>query len=259
LAGIHDVKLNSYSLFYDHGWHIDLHALESVITARTRAVLVVHPNNPTGSLVSDTERLALLKMCGKREIAIIADEVFLDFTQPGVTAESFARDQNLALSFTLSGISKIAALPQMKLAWLAASGPEELREDALSRLEVIADTYLSVNAPIQHAFPKLMRQGSGLRQQLQQRVNENLAELDRQISNQMACQRLELQAGWYAILRVPAVRSDEEFAISMLEKHGLVVHPGHFYDFPADGYLVVSLITPTAIFREGIGLLLESL
>lgn len=259
LAGIQDVQLRSYPLFYDHGWHIDLHALESAVTARTRAVLVVHPNNPTGSLASENERLALLKMCGARDIALIADEVFLDFTQPGVTAETFSRDQKLALTLTLSGISKIAALPQMKLAWLVASGPENVREQALSRLEVIADTYLSVNAPIQHALPDLLQQGRGLREQLQKRVNENLTELDRQLSKQKACRRLELQAGWYAVLRVPAVRSDEDLAIMMLEKHGVVLHPGHFYDFSADGYLVVSLITPIEAFREGIALLLKSL
>src|SRR4051812_1948058 len=259
LAGIQDVKLASYPLFYDHGWHIDLHALESAITARTRAILVVHPNNPTGSLVSETERLALLKICAAREIALITDEVFLDFPQPGVTAESFSREQNLALTFTLSGISKIAALPQMKLAWLVASGPEELREAALSRLEVIADTYLSVNGPIQHALPELFRQGIGLRSQLQQRVNENLAELDRRLVPQKTCQRLEMQAGWYAILRVPAVRSDEDLAIQLLEEHGVMIHPGHFYDFPADGYLVVSLITPADSFAAGIARLLQSL
>jgi aspartate/methionine/tyrosine aminotransferase len=259
LAGIQDVKLTSYPLFYDHGWHIDLHALESAITPRTRAILVVHPNNPTGSLVSETERLALLKMCGTRDIALISDEVFLDFPQPGVTAETCSRDQNLALTFTLSGISKIAALPQMKLAWLITSGPEKAREAALSRLEIIADTYLSVNAPIQHALPELLRQGIGLRKQLQQRVNENLAELDRQLSVQKSIQRLALQAGWYSVLRVPALQSDEDLAIQFLEKQGIVIHPGHFYDFASDGYLVVSLITPTTSFQQGIRLLLNCL
>src|SRR5438067_8172582 len=171
LAGIQDVKLTSYPLFYDHGWHIDLHALESAISTRTRAILLVHPNNPTGSLVTGSERLALLKMCAARELALIADEVFVDFTQSGIAAESFSRDQNVALTLTLTGISKVAALPQMKLAWLIASGPQKLREAALSRLEIIADTYLSVNAPIQHALPEFFRQGSGLRKQLQQRVN----------------------------------------------------------------------------------------
>src|SRR4051794_28871772 len=159
LAGIQDVELASYPLFYDHGWHIDLHALESAITARTRAVLVVHPNNPTGSFVSETERLDLLKLCGKKGLALIADEVFLDFAQTGVAAESFAREQELGLTFTLSGLSKIAALPQLKLAWLVASGPAELRERAMERLEVISDTYLSVNAPIQHALLDLLKLG----------------------------------------------------------------------------------------------------
>src|SRR4051794_15418161 len=157
LAGIQDVKLASYPLFYDHGWHIDVHALESAVSARTRAVLVVHPNNPTGSFVSESERLALLKLCGKKELALIADEVFLDFAHPGTTVESFAREQQLALTFTLSGLSKITALPQLKLAWLVASGPAESRERAMERLEVIADTYLSVNAPIQHALPDLLK------------------------------------------------------------------------------------------------------
>jgi alanine-synthesizing transaminase len=259
LAGIQDVKLTSYPLFYDHGWHIDLHALESAVTARTRAVLVVHPNNPTGSFVSETERLALLKLCGKRELALIADEVFLDFVQAGTTAETFARAQELGLTFTLSGLSKIAALPQLKLAWLVASGPTELRERAMQRLEVIADTYLSVNAPIQHAVPDLLRIGAGLREQLRTRISHNLTELDRQLKQQKSCQRLQIQAGWYAVLRVPVVGSDEEMALRLLQEQGVVVHPGHFYDFQQEGYLVVSLITPPADFLEGVGKLLQGI
>jgi alanine-synthesizing transaminase len=259
LAGIQDVKLAPYPLFYDHGWHIDVHALESAVTARTRAVLVVHPNNPTGSFVSETERLALLKLCGKRELALIADEVFLDFTQTGEVAESFARDQELALTFTLSGLSKIAALPQLKLAWMVASGPAGLRDQAMERLEVIADTYLSVNAPIQHALPQLLKIGGGLRDQLAKRVSQNLTELDGQISQQKTCQRLMIQAGWYAILRVPAVASDEDLALQLLQVHGVVVHPGHFYDFAQEGYLVVSLIASPDEFREGIRKLLQGI
>jgi alanine-synthesizing transaminase len=259
LAGLQDVKLAPYPLFYDHGWHIDVHALESAVTARTRAVLMVHPNNPTGSFVSETERLALLKLCGKRELALIADEVFLDFTQTGEVAESFARDQELALTFTLSGLSKIAALPQLKLAWMVASGPAGLRDQAMERLEVIADTYLSVNAPIQHALPQLLKIGGGLRDQLAKRVSQNLTELDGQISQQKTCQRLMIQAGWYAILRVPAVASDEDLALQLLQVHGVVVHPGHFYDFAQEGYLVVSLIASPDEFREGIRKLLQGI
>jgi len=259
LGGIQDVKLASYPLFYDHGWHIDLHALESAVTARTRAVLVVHPNNPTGSFVSETERLALLKLCGKKELALIADEVFLDFAQPEVAAESFSREQEVALTFTLSGLSKIAALPQMKLAWLVASGPTDLRELAMERLEVIADTYLSVNAPIQQALPDLLEIGAGLRDQLRDRIAQNRAELDKQLAGQKTCKRLVVQAGWYAVLRVPAVGSDEELALRLLEDEGVVVHPGHFYDFAQEGYLVVSLITPPDHFTEGLRKLLRGM
>jgi alanine-synthesizing transaminase len=259
LAGIQDVKLASYPLFYDHGWHIDLHALESAVTARTRAVLVVHPNNPTGSFVSEAERLALLKLCAKRELALIADEVFLDFVQPGAAAESFARDQELALTFTLSGLSKIAALPQLKLAWLVGGGPAEIRQQAMQRLEVIADTYLSVNAPIQHALRYLLKMGAELREQLRVRIEQNLEELDARLAKQKACQRLTTQGGWYAVLRVPAVQSDEDLVLQLLEKHGVVVHPGHFYDFPQEGYLVVSLIPPAGEFREGLQKLLQEM
>jgi alanine-synthesizing transaminase len=259
LAGLQDVKLAPYPLFYDHGWHIDVHALESAVTARTRAVLMVHPNNPTGSFVSETERLALLKLCGKRELALIADEVFLDFAQTGEVAESFARAQELALTFTLSGLSKIAALPQLKLAWMVASGPAGLRDQAMERLEVIADTYLSVNAPIQHALPQLLKIGKSLREQLAKRVSQNLAELDGQISQQKTCQRLMIQAGWYAIVRVPAVASDEDLALQLLQDHGVVVHPGHFYDFAQEGCLVVSLIACPDEFREGIRKLLQGI
>ena len=258
LADIQDVKLASYPLFYDHGWHIDLHALESAVTARTRAVLVVHPNNPTGSFVSETERLGLLKLCAKRELALIADEVFLDFSQAGEKADSFAREQELAPTFTLGGLSKIAALPQMKLAWLVASGPLEIRLEAMRRLEVIADTYLSASAPIQHALPELMRLGSNLRKQLRERIAHNLADLDRKLGQQKDIQRLAVQGGWYAVLRVPAVQSDEELALRLFEEQGIVIHPGHFYDFPQEGYLIVSLITPMDEFREAMAKLLAS-
>ncbi|MFL6299014.1 MAG: pyridoxal phosphate-dependent aminotransferase [Terriglobales bacterium] len=259
LAGIQDVKLASYPLFYDHGWHIDVHALESAVSARTRAVLVVHPNNPTGSFVSESERLALLKLCGKKELALIADEVFLDFAHPGTTVESFAREQQLALTFTLSGLSKITALPQLKLAWLVASGPAESRERAMERLEVIADTYLSVNAPIQHALPDLLKIGVRLRDQLGERIAQNLAELDQQLAGQKSCQRLAIQGGWYAVLRVPAVQSDEDLALRLLEEHDVVVHPGHFYDFPQEGYLIVSLITPLEDFAASVRKLLRGM
>ena len=152
----------------------------------------------------------------------------------------------------MSGLSKICGLPQMKVAWLAVSGPKDLKTQALDRLEVIADTYLSMNAPVQHAIPQFLEQRHEFQRQLMSRVRGNLAELDRQLATQKACSRLEIEGGWYAVLRVPATRTDEEVALDLLEKEGVYVHPGHFYDFPADGYLIVSLIGSEQEFGEGI-------
>jgi aspartate/methionine/tyrosine aminotransferase len=251
LAEIQDVKLMRYALLYDHGWQIDFHALELAITPRTRAVIVVHPNNPTGHFTKPAEMSKLNAICSARQMAIIADEVFLDFALDGIRSPSFSANTS-SLTFTLSGLSKIAGLPQMKAAWLAVSGPRDLKREALARLEVIADTYLSVNAPVQLAMPALFEQRKSFQRQLLSRVSENLAELDRQLADQKACTRFALEGGWYAVLRVPAIRSDEELALELLASKDVYVHPGHFYDFPSDGFLVVSLITMTSEFSQGI-------
>ena len=255
LAEIQDVKLVPYPLIYDHGWQIDFHALEGTITGRTRAVIVVHPNNPTGHFTKPHEITALSKICAVRELAIIADEVFLDFALTAGPPSSFAANHG-ALTFTMSGISKICGLPQMKTAWLITSGPEEIKARASERLEVIADTYLSMNAPVQYALATFLDQRQGFQTQVMMRVRKNLSELDRQLELQKPCARLDVEAGWYAVLRIPATRSDEDFALLLLDSRGVYTHPGHFYDFPAHGFLVVSLITPEEDFAEGIKLLL---
>jgi aspartate/methionine/tyrosine aminotransferase len=259
LAEIQDVRLVRYPLVYDHGWQIDFHGLERSITEKTRAVIVVHPNNPTGHYVKAHERARLNEICAPRELAILADEVFLDFalTEGGLPPQSFAANSDV-LTFTMSGLSKIAGLPQMKAAWLVTSGPAHLKAQALQRLEVIADTYLSMNAPIQHALPEFLAHRNAFRRELIARLRKNLAELDRQLTTQKVCSRLAVEAGWYAIVRAPATRSGEQTAIELLETHGVSIHPGHFYDFPGDGYFVVSLITPESDFKEGINLLLKS-
>jgi aspartate/methionine/tyrosine aminotransferase len=258
LADLQDVKLVPYPLLYDHGWQIDSPSLHKAVTPRTRAVVLVHPNNPTGSYVSSLERAALNDFCRDHDLAIIVDEVFLDYAHDGTPRSSFTTNKDV-LTFTLSGISKISALPQMKLAWIAASGPADQLQPALSRLEIIADTYLSLNAPIQLAAPTLLNQRKQIQSQLLDRVRTNLAELDRQLAQQKACQRLTVEGGWYAVLRVPATQSDEDLAIDLLHRVGVLVHPGHFYDFPRDGYLVLSLITPPTPFREGIDRVLRLL
>jgi alanine-synthesizing transaminase len=256
LADIQDVRLVRYPLVYDRGWQVDFHALEAALTTRTRAIIVVHPNNPTGHFTKPEERSRLNQLCAAKQIAVIVDEVFLDFSLSVKPQTSWAANSE-ALTFTMSGLSKICGLPQMKVAWLVTSGPEDLKAQALDRLEVIADTYLSMNAPIQHAIPEFLERRPEFQQQLVSRAKGNLAELDRLLSAQKACSRLALEGGWYAVLRVPATLTDEEVALDLLEKEGVYVHPGHFYDFPSDGYLIVSLIAPEREFAEGIKRLLS--
>jgi alanine-synthesizing transaminase len=258
LADLQDVKLVPYPLLYDHGWQIDFPSLYKAVNHRTRAVVVVHPNNPTGSFVADKERSALNQFCREYNLALVADEVFLDYAHDGAARATFA-DNREALTFTLSGLSKISGLPQMKLAWIATSGADEQVSAALARLEVIADTYLSMNAPIQLAAPVLLEQRHSVQPLLLDRVRANLSELDRGLAKQKSCRRLDVEGGWYAVLRVPVTQSDEDLAIEILRKHSVLVHPGHFYDFPNDGYLIVSLITPLQDFRKGIAKVLELL
>jgi aspartate/methionine/tyrosine aminotransferase len=256
LADLQDVKLVPYSLIYDHGWQIDFHSLETAITDQSRAVVLVSPNNPTGSYVSAEERAKLNTLCAGRELSLIIDEVFLDYPLDGKCHPTFAGNHG-ALTFTLSGLSKISALPQMKLAWIAVSGPERYALEAMQRLEVIADTYLSLNAPIQLAARALLEQRKTIQPQLTHRVRANLAELDRQLGEQKACCRLEVQGGWYAILRIPVTRSDEDFAVDLLTQSSVLVHPGHFYDFPSDGHIVLSLIAEEEPFSRGLAAILH--
>jgi aspartate/methionine/tyrosine aminotransferase len=256
LADLQDVRLVPYPLIYDHGWQMDFPSLEKVVTKRTRGVVVVHPNNPTGSYVHAHEQESLNSFCREHKVAIIADEVFLDYAHNGSPERSFAADQDV-LTFTLSGVSKISALPQMKVAWIATSGPAEEVEAAQARLEVISDTYLSMNAPIQWAVPALLEQRKSIQQQLRDRVLANLAELDRQLAAQKTCQRLSMEGGWYAVLRIPVTQTDEELAVDLLRRKSVLVHPGHFYDFPNDGYLVLSLLTQQVDFAEALQQLLE--
>lgn len=255
LADLDNVQLAFYPLFYDHGWHIDLAALEARITSRTRAIVVVHPNNPTGHYTSAREREALERICEQYGLVLIVDEVFLDYllaNNSDGARSSFASGDHPALTYVLSGLSKIAGLPQMKAAWIAALGQKSLLQGALSRLEVIADTFLSMNAPIQQALPQLLSTRSGIQQQILARVRENLDVLDRQLQNAPAMSRLYVQGGWYAILRVPALHAGEDLAFRVLHEQQVIVHPGYFYGINGDGWLVVSLLTPRQEFAEGI-------
>ncbi|MBZ5694647.1 MAG: pyridoxal phosphate-dependent aminotransferase [Acidobacteriia bacterium] len=261
LATIQDVKLRPFHLVYDHGWQIDFQSLRESIGPRTRAILLVHPNNPTGHFIGNDEAGQLNAICGEHDLALIVDEVFVDYERRETPARkkrhgSFVCNDR-ALTFVLSGLSKIAALPQMKVGWIAAGGPESLVRDAMARLEIIADTYLSMSAPLQHAVPALLEQRKKMQPQLMARIEANVAQLDEQLVRQMLVSRLVIEGGWYAVLRVPAVQSDEELAIRLLERRSVLVHPGHFYEFPDEGYLIVSLLARTDEFAEGVARLLE--
>ena len=256
VAGLNDVRLVPYPLLYDHGWQIDFGALRAALTPRSRAVLLVHPNNPTGSFVSPKEAVELHELCAQREMAIVADEVFLDYADGSKPHTTFAFD-GPALTFTLSGLSKISALPQMKLAWLVAGGPKIIVDAALARLEIIADTYLSPGTPVQLALPRLLAIRHEMQRQLQSRIASNLTHLDSSLAKHPIIVRLARQGGWYAVLRVPATVPDDDVTVALLEQHSVLVHPGRFFDFPRDGFLVLSLITPEKNFAEGIHRLLS--
>jgi alanine-synthesizing transaminase len=255
LAQLENVRLVPYPLFYDHGWHIDAESLRRQITARTRAIALVHPNNPTGHFTKDEERHKLEALCSEYGLALVVDEVFLDYGIAGRTGRSFACGPHPVLTFVLSGLSKIAALPQMKAAWIAAFGPEPDLSNALARLEIIADTFLSMNAPIQCATPDWLAARAGLQAQISLRVENNLRRLNSRIASQTMISRLEVEAGWYAVLRVPALTSGEALAVHLVRDHGLSVHPGYFFGFSGEGWLVVSLLTPEMEFQAGIGIL----
>jgi aspartate/methionine/tyrosine aminotransferase len=258
LADLQDVKLVPYPLLYDHGWQIDFPSLYKAVDHHTRALVVVHPNNPTGSYVHSDEIGSLNSFCREYNLSLIVDEVFLDYSHDGASRPTFAANQDV-LTFTLSGLSKISGLPQMKVAWVVTGGPAEHVANALARLEIIADTFLSMNAPLQLATPTFLEQRKNIQPMLLDRLRANLEEMDRQLTKQGASKRLDAEGGWYAVLRVPVTQSDEELAIEILRKYSVLVHPGHFYDFPRDGYLIVSLITPNDEFREGSRRVLELL
>lgn len=253
LAGLNDVRAVSYPLCYDGRWRIDTDAVREKWNVRMRAILVVHPNNPTGSFVSTDETAALIRCCRERRTALIADEVFLDyaFVRETRSASTHAAISEV-LSFTLSGLSKISALPQMKLSWIVASGPADILKTALERLEVIADTYLSVSVPLAYALPALLDRAKVIQPQIMDRLQSNLRWLDEALDRHPGLSRLELEGGWYAILKMPAAMDDEECVLELLAHEGVIVHPGHFYDFNTNGYLVLSLLTNAVDFSEGV-------
>ena len=273
LAVMDDVRIKPVPLIYDQGWQIDPEGFRRKVTAETRAIVLVHPNNPTGHFTKPWEAEELARICLEFDLSLIVDEVFLDYGKTGnkgtreqgnESIGSFARGLDGVPVYVVSGISKIAALPQMKAAWIVVTGVatgqghEEAREQALARLEVIADTFLSMNAPVQLALPAWLEGCAAIQTQIRQRVAGNLAVLDQAIGTVEAIQRLEVEGGWYAVLRIPAIAADEQTVLALLER-GVWVHPGYFFGMAESGWLVVSLLAAEEEFSNGVATLINYL
>lgn len=257
LAALESVRVVSYPLVFDDGWSIDIDALGAAITDRTKAVAVVNPNNPTGSFVKRRELERLVALCEKHGLAIISDEVFSDYSfAPDRERVEHLVDVEPVLTFCLSGLSKVAGLPQMKLGWIVTGGPAALRVRAMEGLELVADTYLSVAAPVQHAAPTLLRAGERIRGQIQVRTRRNL-DLLREMAAGTVSRVLPVEGGWYATMQAPVVRTAEEWAMELVGQCETLVQPGYFYDFDREGLLVVSLLTAERTFREGVSRVVE--
>jgi len=254
LAVLDDVRIRSAQLVYDHGWQIEPEGLRRALTPDTRAIVLVHPNNPTGHYTKAWEAEELAAICRERGIALIVDEVFLDYGIGANKPASFAAGLEGVDVYVVSGLSKIAGLPQMKAAWVVATGPNAA--SAMDRLEVIADTFLSMNAPVQVAMPKWIAGREAIQRQILKRIRANLALLDDQLKAVDAVRRLEVEGGWYAVLRIPALQKDERTVMELLEL-GVWVHPGYFFGMEEAGWLVVSLLGPVEEFRTGVGLLVD--
>lgn len=259
LTRLDSVDTVPYELEYHGGWSIDLDGLARAFTPRTRAVLIVNPNNPTGSFVSAAELDAIVALCAERGVAVISDEVFADYElTPGASAAAGRLiGQSDALGFTLGGLSKSIGLPQAKLAWIAMSGPADQVEGARTRLDLICDTYLSVSTPVQAAAGDLLDRGLAVRAAIQQRIATNRDLLAARVAREPSCEFLRADGGWYAVVRVPSLAPEEELVLTLLAEDGVLVHPGYFFDFPSESFLVVSLIAPEASFAHGIGRVLQ--
>ncbi len=263
LAALDDVRLRPVPLADDHsrehGWQIDPEAIRQAIGPQTRAIVLVHPNNPTGHFTKAWEAAELARLCREFNLSLIVDEVFLDYSL-GAGAQSFAAGLEDVPVFTVSGLSKIAGLPQMKAAWIVAAGPERggAPRSAIDRLEVIADTFLSMNAPVQYALPKWLASRRVIQDQIAARISANLTELDRQLAETPAVRRLKVEGGWYAVLRIPALQPDEQTVLSLLHR-GVWLHPGYFFGLPASGWLVLSLLPPQEEFAAGAAALVNYL
>jgi len=266
IAASQGVTLVGYPLVRETDFRIDLRELEAAIDPRTRAIVLVHPNNPTGSFVRRSEATALASIARRHDLALIVDEVFAEYALDGAPADrvtSFVRAPGAApLTFVMSGLSKVLLLPQCKLGWTVVSGDDPLVDEALARLELVADTFLSVATPVQLALPRLLQEAPAVKRAVLERLRVNIAALDQslvELGPDSPVRRLPIHGGWYAVLEVPRTHGDDAWAELLVREDGVIVHPGYFFDFDRDGFLVVSLLPAPKAFRDGIGRALRRL
>ena len=255
LTRLDGVEQRRYALEYYGVWTIDLGDVDREWTDTTRAVLTVTPNNPTGAVLSGTDADELVTRCAQRDAALIVDEVFCDYPLGGALEEPGALRSDGCLVFRLGGLSKTVGLPQAKLGWIAVQGPEDEVAEALDRLELICDTYLSVSTPVQVAAPDLIDKGSAVRDRILARVRGNYAALRTSFSATRGAAMLPADGGWSAVIRVPATRTEEALVLELLERDRVVVHPGYFFDFPHEAFLVLSLLPEPGQFARGVQLI----
>ena len=259
LAGLNDVQLDAYSLKYQNDWAMDLESLEEGFGRKPKAVLVVNPNNPTGNFVKENEWNAIHRLCLKNQTAVISDEVFFDYDFGEKSQVPVgAREDAPVLTFTLSGLSKVAAMPQMKLSWIVVNGPERLRAEAIQRLEVISDTYLSVNTPSQRALAEWLEFSKTIQPEITTRISANQSHLAKALEGSRKIALLSSQGGWFAVLKLSSGAEDESTAIRLLEEKNVCVHPGYFFDFDRGNFLVLSLLPPERHFKEGVASLVDT-
>ena len=257
LAGLESVAVRPYPLRYDGRWHVDLPALEAALDDHVRAVVVVSPNNPTGSFVKAREAGALRALAAERDVALVSDEVFADFPlRDDPTRLTSLLADSPPLTICLGGLSKSCGLPQLKLAWMMLGGPAPAREEARGRLEVVADTYLSVATPVQHAAPAVLARVSELQAPIRARIAANHRALRAAVAS-TAVTLLDAEGGWSAVVRVPATRSEDDWVATLVEKDDVLVHPGYFFDFEDEAYLVLSLLPPEDVFAAAVARLVR--
>jgi len=252
LGDLNDAQVMNYALVYDRQWKMDFKGLDEILSGEAKVLMLVNPNNPTGSYVGAGDLQKINHLCLSRQTSIICDEVFADFPLQTEKKHVSLVENDSVLTFVLSGISKVLGLPQMKLSWIVVNGPDELVHAAMERLEIITDTYLSVNTPVQNALSEWFRHKKVIQDSIRVRLQKNLNFLKMQAASALGCELLAADGGWYAVVRIPSCQSEEAWVLQFLKNDHVLVHPGYFFDFESEAFIVISLLPDEDTFAQGV-------